>query len=276
VERRALRRQEGRAPFPVAQVCREQDHAAAAATGAAATAREAARVAEMAYGHAAPRLGARIDPRALGRLVECAEGLVAGIEVARRVAERLDAPLRARVDSGALRAGALGDELRQLGAAEVGLRQELEEASERLTSAEVEIARIDAETGDASRRLEAAGEVGPAEGDDRDELAVRVERLEIRRATLGQVNPLAREEYEAEKERLADLKMQREDLERSLELLDRAQHHPLLRVDAPQVHVREVPWLIARSRLGLLQPLDRLVELPLQSEAGAQIVVRLG
>jgi chromosome segregation protein len=199
----------------------ELEERAAAATGAAAAAREAARAAELAYGHTAPRLGARIDPRALGRLVECAEALVAGIEAARRVAERLDAPLRARVDSGALRAGALGDELRRLGAAEVGLRQELEEASERLTSAEVEIARIDAETGDASRRLEAAGEVGPAEGDDRDELAVRVERLEVRRATLGQVNPLAREEYEAEKERLADLTMQREDLERSLDELEK-------------------------------------------------------
>ena len=49
----------------------------------------------------------------------------------------------------------------------------------------------------------------------------RVERLEARRATLGQVNPLAREEYEAEKERLDDLKAQREDLERSLEELER-------------------------------------------------------
>ncbi|HEU0247988.1 MAG TPA: AAA family ATPase [Gaiellaceae bacterium] len=199
----------------------ELEERAAAADDLAAAAREAARVAEMAYGHAAPRPGARIDSRALGRLVECAEALVAGIEAARRVAERLDAPLRARVDSGALRAGELGDELRRLGAAEVGLRQELEEASERLTSAEVEIARIDAETSDASRRLAAAGEVGPAEGDDRDELAVRVERLEVRRSTLGQVNPLAREEYEAEKERLADLKMQREDLERSLDELEK-------------------------------------------------------
>jgi chromosome segregation protein len=45
-------------------------------------------------------------------------------------------------------------------------------------------------------------------------------RLEARRATLGQVNPLAREEYEAEKERLSDLGTQREDLERSLEELD--------------------------------------------------------
>jgi chromosome segregation protein len=35
------------------------------------------------------------------------------------------------------------------------------------------------------------------------------------------VNPLAREEYEAEKERLADLTMQREDLERSLDELEK-------------------------------------------------------
>src|SRR6266849_3929510 len=70
-------------------------------------------------------------------------------------------------------------------------------------------------------------------------------------------------------------RLPRVDLERSLELLDRAQHHPLLRVDAPQVHVREVPWLIARSRLGLLQPLDRLVELPLLDEVGPDVVVRV-
>jgi chromosome segregation protein len=124
------------------------------------------------------------------------------------------------VDAGSLRAGELGDELRRLGAAEVGLRQELEEASARSTAAEVELARIDAETAEARRRLESAGDVEPAEGDDRDELAARVERLEVRRTALGQVNPLAREEYEAERERLDDLKAQREDLERSLDELE--------------------------------------------------------
>ncbi len=108
-----------------------------------------------------------------------------------------------------------------VGAAEVDLRHELEEAGAALTAAEVELARIDAEATDARRRLEAAGEVEPAEGDDPEELASRVERLEARRVTLGQVNPLAREEYEAEKERLSDLAAQREDLERSLEELER-------------------------------------------------------
>ncbi|HXG75958.1 MAG TPA: AAA family ATPase, partial [Gaiellaceae bacterium] len=91
----------------------------------------------------------------------------------------------------------------------------------RRTELEVELARLDAEAGDARRRFEAAGEVEAAAGDDRDELAARAERLQARRLALGQVNPLAKEEYEAEKERLADLRAQREDLERSLEELDR-------------------------------------------------------
>jgi chromosome segregation protein len=194
---------------------------AAVASVAAETAAEAAQVAEAAYGRTAPRLQRPIDAKILGRLVAGAEALVEGIAVAQRGAERLDAPLRARVDAGSLRSGELGDELRRLGAAEVGLRQEFEEVSERLTSAEVEIARIDAETSDATRRLEAAGGVDPAEGDDRDELAAKVERLEVRRTTFGQVNPLAREEYDAEKERLTDLQAQREDLEQSLEELVR-------------------------------------------------------
>ena len=154
------------------------------------------------------------------RLVELATGLREGIDGAERAAARFEAPLRARVDAGSTRAGELGEALRTLGASEVSIRQELDEASSALTAAEVEIARIDAEAGDATRRLESAGEVDPAEGDDREELTAKVTRLEARRITLGQVNPLAREEYEAEKERLTDLKMQREDLERSLEELD--------------------------------------------------------
>ena len=194
----------------------------ATATQAAAAQAERARVAEAAWGHAVPKRAApSLDAALLNRLVELAGSLDDSLAAAQRAAARFEAPLRARVDAGATRAGELGEELRQLGAAEVGLRTELDEASAALTAAEVEIARVDAETSEATRRLEASGGVAPAEGDDRDELATRVERLEARRATLGQVNPLAREEYEAEKERLDDLKVQREDLEKSLEELER-------------------------------------------------------
>ncbi len=193
----------------------------AQARRAADVAREKAREAESAYGQV-PRLrGSSLDAKVLGRLLELATGLRDGIEAAQRAAVRFEAPLLARVDAGSMRAGELGEELRTLGATEVNLRHELDEASTALTTAEVEIARIEAETAEATRRLESAGDVEPSEGHDRDELAARVERLESRCATLGQVNPLAREEYEAEKERLIDLKTQREDLERSLEELEK-------------------------------------------------------
>ena len=111
-----------------------------------------------------------------------------------------------------------GAALRDLGAAEVELRQGAEEAAQRATEIEIELTRIEAEAADARRRLEEAA-AEPAEGDDRDELAARAERLEQRRIQLGQVNPLAKEEYEAEKERLAELETQREDLEQSLKEL---------------------------------------------------------
>jgi chromosome segregation protein len=199
----------------------ELDAAAARAEARAEETAERARAAAAAFGGtpSRPRLPA-IDRELLARIADDATGLVTALSQAERAAERFDAPLRARVDAGALRSGELGDELRRLGAAEVGLRQELEEATQRVTAAEVELARLDAESDDARRRLDAAG-AEPAVGDDRDELATRIERLETRRATLGQVNPLAREEYEAEKERLTDLQTQREDLERSLEELER-------------------------------------------------------
>jgi chromosome segregation protein len=177
-------------------------------------------IAQAAYGQTPKLRATLLDPRIHGALVDLTSRLHAAIEASRVTAARFEAPLRARVDAGATRAAELGEELRTLGAAEVSLRQQLDEAGAALTAAEVEIARIDAEATDATRRLGVAGEVEPAEGDDRDELGLRVTKLEARRLTLGQVNPLAREEYDAEKERLDDLKAQREDLERSLEELD--------------------------------------------------------
>ena len=186
--------------------------------------------------------------------------------------------MRARVDAGAIRAGALGEQLRSLGASEVGLRQQHEEANERVTAAEIELARLDAETGDARRRLEAAN-VEPAEGDDRDELDAKADRLEIRRATLGQVNPLAREEYESEKERLTDLQMQREDLERSLEELERLRSELAETVErrfaetfaAVADHFQEVSSTLfpgGEGRLRLVEPEDD------EGEPGVEVELR--
>jgi len=135
--------------------------------------------------------------------------------------EHLEAPLRKGVDAGAARSGELGAELRRLGASEVELRQELAAASEGVSALEVEAARLEAEADEARRRFEQANADDPAEGDDCDELAASVERLERRRETLGQVNPLAHEEYEAEKVRLEELAAQRADLEASLAELEK-------------------------------------------------------
>jgi chromosome segregation protein len=147
-----------------------------------------------------------------------AERLVSALDVS---AAHLEAPLRQEVEAGAARNGALGGELRRLGAAEVELRQELTAASEAVSTLEVEAARIGAEADEARRRLEQANADEPAEGDDREQLIATAERLERRRETLGQVNPLAHEEYEAEKVRLEELSTQRADLEASLEELEK-------------------------------------------------------
>jgi chromosome segregation protein len=147
-----------------------------------------------------------------------AERLLRALEVS---VAHFEAPLRTDVDAGAARSGELGAELRRLGAAEVELRQELAAASDAVSTVVVEAARIEAEADEARRRLEQANADEPAEGDDRDQLLATVERLERRRETLGQVNPLAHEEYEAEKVRLEELAAQRADLEASLEELEK-------------------------------------------------------
>jgi chromosome segregation protein len=187
----------------------------------AATAAEAAEAARFAAGAAADTGATRaatLDADLLRRVLAGAERLDEALVSAAEAAARFDAPIRARVDAGAARTGELGVALRDLGAAEVELRQAAEETTQRATEIEIELTRIEADAADARRRLEEA-DAEPAEGDDRDELAMRTERLEQRRIQLGQVNPLAKEEYEAEKERLAELEVQREDLEQSLKEL---------------------------------------------------------
>jgi len=201
----------------------EADAAAAAALAAA----DAARLADAALVERAPRRS-RLDVDLVRRLVGAAVGLGESVGRASALAARFEAPVRARVDAGAARAGELGAELRRLGAAEVEVRHAVDAATERVNGVEVELARLDGEAGEARRRLDealaAAPEAsepgaGPSDDDgavDRDELAARVTRLESRREALGQVNPLAKEEYEAEKERLEELATQRADLEASL------------------------------------------------------------
>ena len=202
----------------VEQEARELTAEAERLAGVAAEAGEAARSAAAAQAATGALRAAARDVDLLRRILAGAERLDETLAAAAGTAERFEAPLRARVDAGASRTGELGAALRELGAAEVELRQGAEDAAQRATEIEIELTRIEADAADARRRLEEAA-AEAAEGDDRDELAARAERLETRRIQLGQVNPLAKEEYEAEKERLAELETQREDLELSLKEL---------------------------------------------------------
>jgi chromosome segregation protein len=179
------------------------------------------------------------------RVLGITERVVCALDVP---SDRFETPLRARVDAGAARTGELGDELRRLGAAEVELRQRLSQAAEHASAIDVEVARIEAEAGEARRRLEQAGTDERAEGDDRDDLVERAERLERRRESLGQVNPLAKEEYDAERARLEELTTQRADLEASLaeleklraELTETVERRFAETFDAVQGHFAEV------------------------------------
>jgi chromosome segregation protein len=167
----------------------------------------------------AEELPAQAPPQPSGPLASLAERLATTLEAAIATAARFEAPLRARVDAGATRAGDLASELRRLGGDEAEVRRATAEAGERAAGIDVERARLEGEAAEARRRLEEAS-ADPAEGDDRDEISARIERLERRRETLGQVNPLAKEEYEREKERLIELAEQCADLEASLQELE--------------------------------------------------------
>jgi chromosome segregation protein len=194
---------------------RRRDAARTAAEEARGRAEEAnAGLKRAGGGPAAPS-----NPALAAGVLRAAERLAEALVAAERAAARLEAPLRARADAGAGRVRDLGEELRRLGAREAEARGAAAEAAQALGAIEVELARVEAEAQEARRRLEAA-DAEAAEGDDPEELRSKVERLERRRVALGQVNPLAREEYEREKERLAELTEQREDLDRSLEELE--------------------------------------------------------
>ncbi len=190
---------------------------AAEAAQRAEHAAERARVAARALADTDPGRARRPDELVLERLLAGTLRLEAalGVEV-----DRFEAPVRERAESQAMRTTELGAELRRLGAVEVELRQSAGTAGERLSSIDVELARTDAERDEAKRRLAAAG-AEPAEGDDRDVLAEKLQRYDRRREQLGQVNPLAKEEYEEEKLRLEELSAQRIDLEQSLGELEK-------------------------------------------------------
>ncbi len=195
------------------------------AEGAAALARRAAAAAAQAEAQARTAAPARRPAlpaaAALAPIVAAADRAASLLEQARLTASRLDGPLEARSEVGSRKAGDLAAALRKLAGEEVEARGAVSASAERAGAIEVELARIEADAAEAARRLEQAGALAETAGTaTRENLTTKLERLERRREQLGSVNPLAKEEYEQEKERLSELRAQREDLERALEELE--------------------------------------------------------
>jgi len=230
----ALRRAGAGEPPELAELAAEQvaerrDALAGQIAAAEETLAEAARVTcsarERASLAAEAHTKARVDrahpPESVcARLSAYGERLLAALSSISARVEPLEAPLREQVEAGAGHAGELGATLRRLGAEEAALRDRSNAEAERLAQVGVELARLDSEAEDAERRL-GGGEVEAAEGDDREELALKLERGHRRFEDLGRVNPLAKEEYAEEKARLEELEVQRADLERSLAELEK-------------------------------------------------------
>jgi chromosome segregation ATPase len=149
-------------------------------------------------------------------LAAASERVASLLEGAAEKAVRFEAPLRARVDAGGSRSGELGDALRELGAREAELRLAAGESAERLTAVGIEAAGLERERAELLACLP-EGDVPEALSEEEvEQLRAEIERLERRRETLGQVNPLAAEEHKREKARLEELSRQRQDLEQSL------------------------------------------------------------
>jgi chromosome segregation protein len=190
----------------------------AVATEREEAARAEAEAAAAALAAAGPGLPA-IDLAVARRALAVATSLVAALTACEAGATRLEAPLRARADAGGERTGDLAEKLRKLGAAEADLRRAAGDSASALSALDVELARLRAEADELRRRLGDEPVEHDAE-EDRDALLERLARSERRLEALGQVNPLAKEEYDREKGRLAELVEQREDLERSLAELE--------------------------------------------------------
>jgi chromosome segregation protein len=115
---------------------------AEAASQAARTACERAAEAEAAFGAVAHLSGHRPDPALLARLSAAADQLERTLAGAATLAERLEAPLRSRLEAEAESAGRLAEALARLGADEAAAAREAAEASSRSQTAAVVVARL--------------------------------------------------------------------------------------------------------------------------------------
>jgi chromosome segregation protein len=158
-------------------------------------------------------------------LAERGRGMGATLVRASAAAELLRTPARAGVAVIERRSTELAAELQACAHDEAAVQTSARTVAATVTEIEIELTRCADHIAELERRgqeiaaalTEAEPELEePLSVDDRAAIAARLERLERRRESLGMVNPLAAEEYEAEKQRTGELTEQCADLERSL------------------------------------------------------------
>jgi chromosome segregation protein len=143
-----------------------------------------------------------------GRLSTFDEALAAD----RQAGETVAGELRACAQQEAALHGRLGKENELLTEAEVRLQRARDQASD----AETELGRL------AQRlELEAEPATEPLDGEARQTLVARLDRVGRRREQLGPVNPLAQEEYAEAVAHVEELESQRTDLETALRELEK-------------------------------------------------------
>ncbi len=143
--------------------------------------------------------------------------------------EQARRPAAESVRSFERRAAELSAELAACGADEAAREADLRAADARSTTLEVEHAQLDERLSELRRRARELAEqyeisivdaVEPMAADEVGALSAKLERLDRRRAELGAVNPLAREQYEEERARSEDVSTQIADLQQAVGELD--------------------------------------------------------
>jgi chromosome segregation protein len=141
------------------------------------------------------------------------------------VVARLEQRAEALAVGGGEGGGEIATELRECSQQEFALQGEFREASEGLTTIEVETAQLRDHRDQAQAELAGlAGtlerELGPAKEalseERRTEIQTKLERLLRRREQIGPVNPLAKKEYEEAHEHVSELAEQRKDLDKAI------------------------------------------------------------
>ncbi len=211
-------------------VAERRAQAAALRERARAAGEEAERRSVAAEQADAAARGARARSEFLATLAGRADRLEAILAACAEAGEQARRPAAESVRSFERRAAELSAELTACGTEEAARDADLRAADARTTALEVEHAQLDERLGDVRRRARELAEqhgltiidaVEPLAPDEESALAARLDRLERRRAELGAVNPLAREQYEEERARSEDVGTQIADLKQAVGELDR-------------------------------------------------------